>query len=837
MIVLFAVVLPLFLFIGAMVVSVGSWYTHARHLQTKVDAGAFAGGGSWEFPCGPQIDARIEDEARKYVGQHVKADGTPFSTTTYNPQVGRTQGDQIHAVLNGPDYYDGDTNPTPAEKTDPTGSICSSTTLDVKGTEENSPLLWGWLPFAPDIKRKARVEIQEAEGIFGLLPIAVRAPEPVSVAAIFYDESPTANPVGRILAVKYFVKDDGIFGMPGGLQGWSTFNIEDSSTWARFNPAGATGVVIAISFRGACNTNLPGGPSPPNPPQTKIKTSSAPCFEDNFATVSQLCNQGATTQIVNCHFANENTSWPSESVLSGLHFIRGYPAGNVAQGQPELRSSWLENLSCQSNAYFNAIRTSNTCEVKLTVTIDVGSKNNDNPLPNPPNQNEQTRLAANTEVKYCLVLRGQTGNKVCETQFGTAQELNSTGGPGPGNVTFSTVVGKHLVIPQNSVGASVAIQVRMKDTRIAGVPGCNLTTNDEFNNNCRFFYTGAGFTSTSVEPSGAAILAAPVQRSFWGDSLSASSVQFLRLTADPDCDADPNVGDTIYVDDQAASQQTGGDRCFLVEMGLKGGIAKDAGEQPIIFNDGIGSSQMGAVDCDPTIQQGKELTIGVVNGCRVWYAKHPFDWSPLCPNKNDLFTTPNPGPPWNDGRWPPLRCIKTRPTGSMNQLEAGLKERFFGDKNANSCPNTGPGFVKGRNYWDKDTPNGYVGLPPLGYQELPAHNTHLDRNDPRIVTIFIAPTQAFADSGQNTYPIAGFIEVYITGFGKYKGNGDLGSPDDPCPGNAPPTITDKCKGSSCGYALWGHILNYAIPNPNATPSGVRCNPGGSLQPCVATLVE
>ncbi len=61
--------------------------------------------------------------------------------------------------------------------------------LDVKATEQDSPLLWGWLPFFPDIKKKARVEIQEAEGVSGLLPIAVRVPKPVSVAAVFYDQT------------------------------------------------------------------------------------------------------------------------------------------------------------------------------------------------------------------------------------------------------------------------------------------------------------------------------------------------------------------------------------------------------------------------------------------------------------------------------------------------------------------------------------------------------------------------------------------------------------------------------------------------------------------------
>jgi hypothetical protein len=100
------------------------------------------------------------------------------------------------------------------------------------------------------------------------------------------------------------------------------------------------------------------------------------------------------------------------------------------------------------------------------------------------------------------------------------------------------------------------------------------------------------------------------------------------------------------------------------------------------------------------------------------------------------------------------------------------------------------------------------------------------------VTIFIAPTEAFAASGQNTYPIAGFVEVYVTGFGPMKSN----TPDDPCATAAPAEI-DDCQGSSCGYAVWGHLVNYSVPSPQATPSGNPCKPGASLQPCVATLVE
>ncbi len=69
MAVLFAIVLTVLLIMTALVWDAGNWWTHRKHLQTKADAAAFAGGQMWGFPCGGDSDARIVDEARKYVGR------------------------------------------------------------------------------------------------------------------------------------------------------------------------------------------------------------------------------------------------------------------------------------------------------------------------------------------------------------------------------------------------------------------------------------------------------------------------------------------------------------------------------------------------------------------------------------------------------------------------------------------------------------------------------------------------------------------------------------------------------------------------------------------------
>jgi hypothetical protein len=810
-VVFFALLLPVLFGLAAIVIAIGNWYTHAKHLQTKADASVFAGGTAWAFPCEDAIDARIEAQARTYVGPHMKADGTSFVGTTFNPQVGGVTGSQIHAVLNGSDWYDDDSNPLPTERNDPQNpSICSANILDVKATEDNSFPLASVLPFFPDIKRKARLEIQEIEALQGVLPVAVRAPYPVSAAAVFYNE---AN--GDILRVKYLVKRAGIFGLPSGLQGWSTENSEDPTTWASFSPALTTGVAIAISFRGACDTNLPN-------PNTKIATQPAPCFEDaGFGTVNQLCNQGSGAQIVDCFWATG--TWPSASVQSGLHFIHGYADANPGTGPPAIEPAYLENVSCDGNAYFSR-HPSTGCQAKLHVTVDAGTLRGEYPNPSPPPADIMEDLkASDVQVRYRLVR--SNGTSFCN--FGTQCDLIGSGSGS--NMSFSTQgspSSPHLPITVGSRGNAVAIEIQVRNAQNHPNPFCQ---NDNFNNNCRWFYTGNGMLGTSVAPTDAQILAAPIQRAFRGNTVASGSIQWLRLTQDSNCDGVPPFAQDL----QAASAQIGGNRCFLMEMGLKGGLAQDADEPPILFNDGVGASQMGAVDCDPNIQQGQILIDGVINGCGPWYTAHEFDTNPLCPLASNIFLTPNPGPPWDD--WPPLQCIKTRPTGQMTQLRQGFNGRFFGDQNATQCPPddaTQP--VRGRNYWDRDT-NAYHGASFRDDDPAPTPN-NLHDDDPRLVTIFLTTSEGFTGSGQNTYPISGFISIYVTGYGAILGSSSI-RVDDPCPGSAPPTDLDLSGGVTGGYTIWGHILKQVLAAPGTTSSGKICDPIGSETPCVPVLVE
>ncbi|HSI98687.1 MAG TPA: Tad domain-containing protein [Gaiellaceae bacterium] len=811
-VVVFAFLLPVLMAVGAIVISLGNWFVHTQHLQAKVDAAAFAGGGVWGFPCGPDIDENIEQTSREYVGGHTAADGTVV-TSDYNPQVGGVEADKVFVALNQSQWWDDAF--ADADFTDPAGSVCEAKILDVKATEADSWPLWRWLPLFPNLKRKARVEIQEVDGISGLLPIAVRLPQPLSAAAVFYEET-----TGTILDAKYFREDNGIFGLPTGLGGWTTLPdpAEPGGSWASFDVAARTGVAIAVSFRAACGT--PGA--------------TAPCFSiSGFPTVNELCTQSGG-QFTQCFYATGTGA--SQNVRAGLHFIRGYPAGDVGTGRPELRSAWLENVSCPSNGYFNSTRSS--CQAKLTVKVDIGSLD-ENPPPDPPDDNVQTRSSEHVEVRYCLVRTGQTGATVCESQFGVAQDLECSGGPG--EVECSTVGATHPQITPNSIENAFAIQVRLRRTSVDGFPDCTNDPDSEYHNLCRFFFTGSGYAGDSVPPSGAQVLAAPVQRSFMGNLEVSSPVEWLRLTADPDCDLDPGAGSSIYIDGPAASQAFGAPRCFYVDMGLKAGLARDQDEPPITFNLGSSSSQRAYVDCDPNIQPDPRQEI--VQGCGIFYSANRFNTSPLCPGVNGFWSTPKLEP-FDD--WPAFRCVLTQ-TGNSAQVIQGFNERIFGRASNPVCPGDDmTQYVKGRNYWHRDN-NDYdeytFAWDGDGDPSQAKGNTLRD-DDPRLFTLFFTTYDSFTSTGNETYPIVGFGNFYITGWGESRNGAML--VEDPCSdgndgdllngnGNEPPPDIDLSINTRWA---WGHFVHNVAPAPfTSGGSGELCRPQASFQPCVAVLVE
>ena len=810
-VVVFALLLPILLGIGAIVIGIGNWYTHAKHLQTKVDAAALAGGGVWGFPCGPDVDASIEGQARTYVGPHTQADGAVFAGTSFNPQVGGVGASQIHAVLNGSNYYDDDSFASPVDQTSPTGSICEAKILDVKATEDNSFPLFSLIPLYPDIKRKARVQIEEIEGLNGLLPISVRVPKPASGAAIFFDESN-----GNILqpeGVKYFCEAALAslpLGVQSGLNTWTTWDPSNPrcSTQARVNVAPNTGVAIALSVRPACDA----GATPP------IVTN---CLRDSpFNTVNEFCRQGSG-RIVQCFFGTGTGA--TQSVISGLQFIHGYDTPNVNNGPPALRGAWLTPGGCSGgygSGYFAAV-VPGPCSAVLNANIALGSVT----VPNPPGPPVETRTNANTEVKWKIAYGTGNNDDICN--FGPTCDLAPA---------WNTPLSFDLANARNAI----ALRIRLKKTTVPGKPGCG---NNNFNGGCEWYFTGAGRQNT--EPNNAFILSNPVQRSFMGDDELSGPIKFLRLNADRGCNNGNGLPD--FTDNEAASQPFGQDHCFWLDIGLKGALAKDQDEPPIVFN--LKGSQSAVLDCDPGIPNVKQE---IVAGCSPFYRVNDFARDPACPpSVNSWGQMQSPPAPY-DAEWPPYTCVLTQ-TGNPRQLLDGFLERFFNDSSNPACPTEGanpaPEYVKGRNYWhDANNSNNTdpaTGLDAFTFAETDptvVHGNNLRKDDPRKILLFMTAYDSFTGSGNEMFPIVRFGSFYVTGLGTGRPGGGLTN-EDPCSqgsgaspgaGNTPPPDIRTEPG---GAYVWGHFIDNVVPTTNATPSGRLCAPSVSFMPCVAVLVE
>lgn len=169
--VIFAFWLPLLVLVTALVVDVGNRFEHDKHLQLQADAGALAGGSVLNFPCS---DPTIETETRNYAG------------TIHNAQIGGTSPANIHPVLNSTNYWDqGGTDFSDG------GTPCTTKFVDVKITESNL----GWFfglglgSFLPAIHAHARVRLEEANAVKGLLPVSVNQPDPTLAQVTFIDES------------------------------------------------------------------------------------------------------------------------------------------------------------------------------------------------------------------------------------------------------------------------------------------------------------------------------------------------------------------------------------------------------------------------------------------------------------------------------------------------------------------------------------------------------------------------------------------------------------------------------------------------------------------------
>jgi Putative Flp pilus-assembly TadE/G-like len=184
--VIFALWIPVLLLFVVLVIDVGNWFEHRRHLQMQADAAALAGGGVFNACFGSSSggSTAVSDTARQYGGD-------PTVAGAFNPQIGGTNRGAISLLINSKTYPDpraGDPAPDDTVEQPP----CTAEMVDVKLSESNLPLFFGLvpsLPFLPRVHGHARVEVRTLTSSKGALPVGVPDVNPIVGRVEFLDES------------------------------------------------------------------------------------------------------------------------------------------------------------------------------------------------------------------------------------------------------------------------------------------------------------------------------------------------------------------------------------------------------------------------------------------------------------------------------------------------------------------------------------------------------------------------------------------------------------------------------------------------------------------------
>jgi hypothetical protein len=316
-----AIGLPVLLAVFAIALDVGNWFVHHRSLQNQVDAAALAGGDLFGncFTMSPDnAFAAMKTEAARYAGG------------AFNTQYGGPYGGTEGFLYNSNSY------PSGAVSSDsvPSNPCTSPYTFDVKGSEQNIPLMLGGLlpgstPLA-HIDAHARVELHQEQSTTGELPLAVPDVNPKTVTATFVDEA-TGNALTGCPNECVFPLTN--TGSVNGLNMWSgpaTFPVPSSG-----GSAGGTkiGVRIGLASAGQGCANTPGGPG--------------------FA-----CYDNSTQSI-------------------GLAVLRAYPTGvNAAQPNPPVLLGVWPSTACSGSPFFSDYSLTGgatSCSVVIQATVDFGT--------------------------------------------------------------------------------------------------------------------------------------------------------------------------------------------------------------------------------------------------------------------------------------------------------------------------------------------------------------------------------------------------------------------------------------------------------------------------------
>jgi Putative Flp pilus-assembly TadE/G-like len=186
------------LLLAALAIDGGTWFTHKRQLQNRVDAAAYAAGVQyeqvWRDCLGTDAAAsaaaatQIENVARQYSGDPGTA-LNPAPVATYNTDV--VPQAKLGVAVNSTTFGNADNNdsagspcvPHAADSITPAGAYWT----DIKAKETSPVQFFGMGIGAPNITAQARVALQPELSQTGFSPLAVQVPSIASAQLRIYN--------------------------------------------------------------------------------------------------------------------------------------------------------------------------------------------------------------------------------------------------------------------------------------------------------------------------------------------------------------------------------------------------------------------------------------------------------------------------------------------------------------------------------------------------------------------------------------------------------------------------------------------------------------------------
>ena len=778
--VLAAVMIPVFLLLTALVIDVGNWYTHKRQLQNRADAAAFAAGveyaKNWQQCVYAGTDAtkladrakaaqKIADMARQYAGDPEASDYALGTLPTLRNTEIATQpnvdvminSDASKNYMDDTDYTDGDggagvvvADPCYVHPADDISAKGHWT--DVKVKERDLPSLFGGfgLSLFRNIAR-ARIDIRPAISGHKFLPLAIPNNVITKVQVRYYDNCRDPNHTSPIATKDLAPLPDtqqAAFASQGGGILWG-LPVDP----ADLSKGGDGGIGFGMHIPGvdpvAC-----GSGNPYLPISTEVRIASRDEVDFN-----QQCATLLASKFADC-FGN-------------LSYIRVWKDGSP-NAHPLIKQVQLTpGCATRADGYFGPYSGlqppgSRTCNYGALVAVDFGN-----------------RYPGSTNFRVQV----------------NGVDLDPPSGSNPTGTWITN--GTPLIASTNKQGSNPETGTNLVTVKVLWTPP-----------------TGGPQSYQEI-----------AQQSYVGTQETAGALDLVRTSGSPFAGGLPS-GPLENITDGNV------DVTVFPTIGIRSVL------RPKIFTTLRTESSQGSqlVQCDPAVSSGKEFLL-FRDGCQPWFGANPFVNGPWwntgtkeCPNSGLWYsTTAMPAPYGLNTASNPWRCVIQAPGSSNGQTGDWMIVATQNCKDPTLDPNLDPVTNTNKCHNWKTAAEAqaagscgnYDGKPgePDGWLQK---GGNLD--DPRVISLFIVPYQALkgVTGSKAEIPVLSFASFYVMGW-----RGQNASENDPCPDpdfNGVPYATPD-KGTVQGVFVAGIQYEPGPVDPDAV-----CTED-LLIPCRPTLVR